>query len=244
MSNRSAVDMALEVTGVTVRFGGNLVLDSVDLDAQSGHITALIGPNGAGKTTLFNVITGVLTPQSGRIILDGVDLTRMSAHARVRNGMGRTFQRLELFGTLTVRETLRVAASRAPRSRRRAIIDATIDRLELGPIADRRTDGLPTGTGRVVELARALVGDPSLLLLDEPASGQDDNETTRFSSVLSELAAEGMTILLVEHDMDLVMNISDRIHVLDFGRSIASGNPSDVSSDPQVQAAYLGEVVA
>lgn len=236
--------MALEVTGVTVRFGGNLVLDSVDLDAQSGHITALIGPNGAGKTTLFNVITGVLTPQSGRIILDGVDLTRMSAHARVRNGMGRTFQRLELFGTLTVRETLRVAASRAPRSRRRAIIDATIDRLELGPIADRRTDGLPTGTGRVVELARALVGDPSLLLLDEPASGQDDNETTRFSSVLSELAAEGMTILLVEHDMDLVMNISDRIHVLDFGRSIASGNPSDVSSDPQVQAAYLGEVVA
>lgn len=244
MSNRSAVDMALEVTGVTVRFGGNLVLDSVDLDAQSGHITALIGPNGAGKTTLFNVITGVLTPQSGRIILDGVDLTRMSAHARVRNGMGRTFQRLELFGTLTVRETLRVAASRAPRSRRRAIIDATIDRLELGPIADRRTDGLPTGTGRVVELARALVGDPSLLLLDEPASGQDDNETTRFSSVLSELAAEGMTILLVEHDMDLVMNISDRIHVLDFGRSIASGNPSEVSSDPQVQAAYLGEVVA
>lgn len=235
--------MALEIRGVTVYFGGNRVLESVDLDAHDGHITALIGPNGAGKTTLFNVITGVLRPQAGRIFLDGRELTNMSAHARVRAGMGRTFQRLELFGTLTVRETLRVAASRAPRSQRHMIVESIIDRLDLGAIAEVRTDGLPTGTGRVVELARALVGDPSVLLLDEPASGQDDSETARFSSLLTELATQGMTILLVEHDMDLVMNISDRIHVLDFGRLIASGTPTQVRSDPAVQAAYLGEVV-
>lgn len=236
--------MGLEVDSVTVRFGGNLVLDQVSLDAHAGHVTALIGPNGAGKTTLFNVITGVLKPQSGRISLNGRDLTNMSAHARVRSGMGRTFQRLELFGTLTVSETLRVAASRAPRSQRHQIVEAIIDRLDLGPIADVRTDSLPTGTGRVVELARALVGNPSVLLLDEPASGQDDEETARFSALLAELASEGMTILLVEHDMDLVMNISDRIHVLDFGHVIASGTAMDVRADPAVQAAYLGEVVA
>lgn len=236
--------MGLEVSAVTVRFGGNLVLDEVSLDALGGQVTALIGPNGAGKTTLFNVITGVLKPQAGRISLDGRDLTNMSAHARVRAGLGRTFQRLELFGTLTVRETLRVAASRAPRSRRHEIVESIIDRLELGTIADVRTDSLPTGTGRVVELARALVGSPSLLLLDEPASGQNDEETRRFSSLLGELASEGMTILLVEHDMDLVMNISDRIHVLDFGRVIASGAPAEVRADPVVQAAYLGEAVA
>lgn len=236
--------MGLEVSAVTVRFGGNLVLDEVSLDALGGQVTALIGPNGAGKTTLFNVITGVLKPQAGRISLDGRDLTNMSAHARVRAGLGRTFQRLELFGTLTVRETLRVAASRAPRSRRHEIVESIIDRLELGAIGDVRTDSLPTGTGRVVELARALVGSPSLLLLDEPASGQNDEETRRFSSLLGELASEGMTILLVEHDMDLVMNISDRIHVLDFGRVIASGAPAEVRADPVVQAAYLGEAVA
>lgn len=236
--------MGLEVSGVTVRFGGNIVLDGVTLDGQSGRITALIGPNGAGKTTLFNVITGVLRPHAGTIRLDDVDLTNSSAHARVRAGLGRTFQRLELFGTLTVRENLRVAASRSPRSDRHTIVETILDRLDMHDIADVRSDSLPTGTGRIVELARALVGRPSLLLLDEPASGQNDEETARFSALLGELAAEGMTILLVEHDMDLVMNISDRIHVLDFGRIIASGTPGEVRADPAVQAAYLGEVVA
>ncbi|HTO01622.1 MAG TPA: ATP-binding cassette domain-containing protein [Microthrixaceae bacterium] len=236
--------MALEVSNVKVRFGGNTVLNDVSLDAPDGAITALIGPNGAGKTTLFNVITGVLNPASGRVGLGSLDLTRMSAHRRVRSGLGRTFQRLELFGTLSVTENLRVAATSLPRGQRQASVDAIIERLGLGSIADIRTDTLPTGTGRLVELGRALLGQPKLLLLDEPASGQDDEETVAFSNLLVELANEGLSVLLVEHDMDLVMRISDRIHVLDFGTLIASGTPTEMRSNAMVQAAYLGEVVA
>ena len=236
--------MALEVSNVSVRFGGNIVLDCVNLDVPGGGITALIGPNGAGKTTLFNVITGVLKPTAGRVQLGSVDLTKMSAHRRVRSGLGRTFQRLELFGTLTVAENLRVAASSLPRGQRQLRVDSTIERLGLASIAEVRTDTLPTGTGRLVELGRALLGEPKVLLLDEPASGQNDEETAAFSDLLVALAGEGLTILLVEHDMDLVMRISDRVHVLDFGQLIASGTPAEVRLDAKVQAAYLGEVVA
>ncbi|MGB6057349.1 MAG: ABC transporter ATP-binding protein [Microthrixaceae bacterium] len=235
--------MALEVSDVKVRFGGNIVLNHVSLDAPDGSITALIGPNGAGKTTLFNVITGVLKPTSGTVRLGHVDMTPMSAHRRVRSGLGRTFQRLELFGTLSVAENLRVAASPLPRGRRQSAVEGVIELLGLGPIADVRSDTLPTGTGRLVELGRALVGEPTVLLLDEPASGQNDDETAAFSDLLVELAGGGLTILLVEHDMDLVMKISDRIHVLDFGRLIASGTPDAVRANPKVQAAYLGEVL-
>jgi branched-chain amino acid transport system ATP-binding protein len=236
--------MTLEARGVTVRLGGATVLDDVHLTAASGQVTALIGPNGAGKTTLFNVITGVLDPSGGTVRLDGCDITHFSVHRRVRDGLGRTFQRLELFGTLTVRENLRVGASRVARRQRSATVDATIERLGLGPVADTRSDTLSTGTGRLVELGRALVGDPKVLLLDEPASGQDDEETWRFSALLVELAGQGLAVLLVEHDMGLVMAISDRIHVLDFGHLLASGTPAEVRADAAVQAAYLGAVVA
>ncbi len=235
--------MALIVDEVTVWFGGHRALDDVSLDATDGQITALIGPNGAGKTTLFNVIAGVQRARTGVVRLGDRDLTRLSTHRRARAGLGRTFQRLELFGALTVRENLRVAARAVPRSRRGEVVDAVLDRLDLGPIAEVRSDTLSTGTGRVVELGRALVCEPEVLLLDEPASGQDDQETARFSSLLVDLAAEGMTVLLVEHDMELVMRISDRIHVLDFGRLIASGDPDAVRADPAVQAAYLGAAV-
>lgn len=234
--------MALEVSDVTVNFGGNTVLDGVSLDALDARITALIGPNGAGKTTLFNVITGVLKPSSGTVRLDSVDLTAMPPHRRVRVGLGRTFQRLELFGTLSVAENLRVAASALPRGRRQQAVDATIESLGLGAVCDLRSDTLPTGTGRLVELGRVLVRQPKVVLLDEPASGQNDEETAAFSELLLGLAADGLAVLLVEHDMDLVMKISHRIHVLDFGELIVSGTPDEVRSDALVQAAYLGEI--
>lgn len=233
----------LQVESLTVRFGGHLAVSDVGLHVRGGQITGLIGPNGAGKTTLFNVITGVQKPQSGTVHLDGSDLTRMPAHRRVRAGLGRTFQRLELFGTLTVAENLRVAAATVARAERGRVVDEVMERLDLGPVADVRSDTLSTGTGRLIELGRALVGRPTVLMLDEPASGQDETETARFSRLLVELASEGLTILLVEHDMDLVMKISDRIHVLDFGRQIASGAPSDIRADTAVQAAYLGTEV-
>ncbi len=226
---------------VRVSFGGNTILDGVSLDAPDGAVTALIGPNGAGKTTLFNVITGVLGPRAGRVVLDGVDVSGLGVHRRVRAGLGRTFQRLELFGTLTVAENLQVAASRLPRTERRGAVTEMIERVGLGPVADVRSGSLPTGTGRVIELARALLGRPTTLLLDEPASGQNPEETRRFSELLHRLAAEGLAILLVEHDMDLVMGTAGHIHVLDFGHVIASGPPATIRTDPAVLAAYLGD---
>lgn len=233
--------MTLQIDHVRVAFGGNLVLDDVGLDAPTGQVTALIGPNGAGKTTLFDVITGVLEPQAGTVTLDGEDLAGQGVHRRARAGLGRTFQRLELFGTLTVRENLQVAAAVLPRRSRTTAVDAAIERLGLGRIADERSGALPTGTGRLVELGRALVAGPKVLLLDEPASGQNTHETETFSALLSRLAGEGLTVLLVEHDMDLVMRTADRVHVLDFGQVIASGSPDEVRADPNVQAAYLGD---
>ena len=232
--------MSLTVDGVRVAYGGNVVLDGVSLEADAGRVTALIGPNGAGKTTLFNVITGVLRPGAGTVVLDGRDLAGLSVHRRVRAGLGRTFQRLELFDTLTVRENLQVAASVLPAKRRTAAVDGMIDRLGLQPVAEVRSGTLPTGTGRVVELGRALVTEPQVLLLDEPASGQTAEETEAFSTLLVELAEAGLAVLLVEHDMDLVMRTATRIHVLDFGQVIASGTPDEVRDNAAVQAAYLG----
>ncbi len=234
--------MTLDVAGVTVTYGGSRVLDDVFLDAADGSVTALIGPNGAGKTTLFNVITGVTEPRSGTVHLDGNDVSRLAVHKRARAGLARTFQRLELFGTLTVAENLRVAAASLSRRDRSVAVDTTIERLGLGAVAQTRCDTLSTGTGRIIELGRALVAGPTFLILDEPASGQDDTETDHFSELLVDLAAGGLGILLVEHDMNLVMRISHRIHVLDFGHLIASGTPDEIRADPAVQAAYLGEV--
>jgi branched-chain amino acid transport system ATP-binding protein len=241
--------VGLEIQDVSVRFGGLAALSEVSLSAGEGSITGLIGPNGAGKTTLFNVVTGMQRPSAGTVRLDSRDLRGLSSYRRARLGLGRTFQRLELFGTLTVAENIGVAASiaqrRGVRSRSRAIHEVRadiLDRLGLTPVANDRADTLPTGTGRLVELARALATRPKVLLLDEPAAGQDTDETERFSEVLRSLANEGLAVLLVEHDMELVMNVCHTVVVLDYGRVICTGSPAEIRADPAVQAAYLGTV--
>jgi branched-chain amino acid transport system ATP-binding protein len=238
----------LEVQDVTVRFGGHTALSAVSLAADTGTITGLIGPNGAGKTTMFNVITGQQDPTRGKVILDGQDIGKLLPYKRARLGMARTFQRLELFGQLTVRENIHVAGGlRKQWGRKGATLDGpapTVEellaRVGLSDVAEMRADSLPTGQGRLVELARALAIRPRLLLLDEPASGQDEEETKAFAALLRTLAGEGMAILLVEHDMDLVMQVCSNIFVLDFGQLMAEGDPDSVRADPKVQAAYLG----
>jgi branched-chain amino acid transport system ATP-binding protein len=235
----------LEIAEISVRFGGNLALDGVTLSAEAGEITGLIGPNGAGKTTLFNVITGLQSPTSGRVVLSERDLGRLSPTKRARLGMARTFQRLELFSLLSVRENIRVAADiynsySGSKDDPALVVESMIDKVGLREVADARVDSLPTGQCRLVELGRSLATRPKVLLLDEPASGQDETETVAFARLLRELAADGMAVVLVEHDVALVMEVCARVHVLDFGRVIASGVPSAIQTDAAVLAAYLG----
>jgi branched-chain amino acid transport system ATP-binding protein len=243
--------VGLEIQEVSVRFGGLAALSDVSLSAAEGAISGLIGPNGAGKTTLFNVVTGMQRPNAGTVHLDGRDLRGVSSYRRARLGLGRTFQRLELFGSLTVAENIGVAASIAQRgvvkARAKTIRETReelLDRVGLRSVANDRADTLPTGTGRLVELARALATRPKVLLLDEPAAGQDTDETERFSDVLRDLANNGLAILLVEHDMELVMNVCDTVTVLDYGSIICTGTPAEVRADLNVQAAYLGAELA
>jgi branched-chain amino acid transport system ATP-binding protein len=236
---------ALQAERVSVRFGGVVAVDKVSLSVEPAAITGLIGPNGAGKTTIFNVFGGLQQPTEGKVLLEGRDVTRLKAHARARRGMARTFQRLEVFGTLSVRDNIQVAAEirkawARDRSRPAAVADELLDRIGLGDVADSRVDAVPTGTARLVELARALATRPSLLLLDEPGSGLDHQESAVLGDVLVDLSSGGMAVLLVEHDVELVMRVCDRVNVLDFGRLIAEGSPAEVQADPAVQAAYLG----
>jgi branched-chain amino acid transport system ATP-binding protein len=236
---------SLEVRDITVRFGGNVALDEVSLETEPGCVTGLIGPNGAGKTTLFNVITGLLPPSSGRVVLNGKDITGISPTKRARLGLARTFQRLELFSLLSVRDNIRVAADirrgySKDKDNPAEVVERIIDRIGLRAIADERVDSLPTGQCRLVELGRSLATKPEVLLLDEPASGQDETETTQFAALLQELAAEGMVVVLVEHDVHLVMNVCQTVHVLDFGQVIAVGTPSEIQRNDAVLAAYLG----
>jgi branched-chain amino acid transport system ATP-binding protein len=235
----------LVVDDVVVQFGGVTAVDHASFVAESGRITGLIGPNGAGKTTCFNVITGLQKPTRGRVRFNGRNVSHTPVHRRAKRGMGRTFQRLEAFGSLTVRDNVRVAHDihrglLGLVRPSRGDVDGLLERVGIAAYADERADSVPTGTARLLELARCLAGDPQLLLLDEPSSGQDETETETFGELLRELAAEGRGILMVEHDMDLVMSVCDEIHVLDFGRVIASGAPVEVRSDPAVQQAYLG----
>ncbi len=231
----------LTVERVEVRFGGVQALSGVDLAVRPATVHGLIGPNGAGKTTLFNVITGLQPPNRGAVRLDGRDITRASTHARARLGVGRTFQRLEICGTLTARENVQLAAEgRLRGAEARRLSDSLLDRVGATEVADEPADALPTGLARLVEVARALAISPSVLLLDEPSAGLNESETEALGKVLVDLAAEGMAVLLVEHDMSLVMGVCTQLDVLDFGEIIASGDPEVLREDAAVQAAYLG----
>jgi branched-chain amino acid transport system ATP-binding protein len=235
----------LDVHAIDVRFGALLALREVDLSAPVGQVTGLIGPNGAGKTTLFNVITGLQQPTRGRIVIDGNDVTTKKPHHRARHHVARTFQRLEVFGALTARENILVGAEirnrwDSTKEHPHTVAEEILERVGLTAVADRPVDAMPTGTARLVELGRALAIRPKLLLLDEPGSGLDPDETHALGDLLTELASDGMAILLVEHDVELVMRICAEIYVLDFGEVIAHGTPAEVQANGAVQAAYLG----
>ena len=235
----------LRVDEVSVSFGGVQALGGVSLESRAGAVTGLIGPNGAGKTTLFNVVTGFQRPNRGQVSMDGREITALRPHTRARLGVGRTFQRLELFGSLSARENILVGIE-AGRGRsdhggvRRRQAEEILERVGLQTVAERQANTLSTGKARLVELGRALATRPKLLLLDEPSSGLDQSETDTLGKLLTALAGEGIAVLLVEHDVELVMRVCDQVYVLDFGQIIAAGNPVEVQADPRVQLAYLG----
>ena len=250
----------LEAREVTVRFGGLTALSEVTVEVPEKSVVGLVGPNGAGKSTLFAVLSGLQRAAAGRVYLHGVDVSRASPARRSRSGLARTFQQPELFPGMTVRAHL-VLAYRLHHTRQRlwrdivdgtawrrrsdpaedAAVDALLGDLGIDEIAHRQVSGLPLGLSRLVELGRALATDPSVLLLDEPASGLDREETQRLVDVLRAVPARyGASILLVEHDVDLVLGLSSTVYVLDFGRLIARGTADETRRNPAVRAAYLG----
>jgi branched-chain amino acid transport system ATP-binding protein len=243
-----AIDLALlQVAEAEVRFGGVHALRGVNLDVEPGCVTGLIGPNGAGKTTLFNAICGLQSLNGGQISFNQTSMHGLRPHQRARLGIARTFQRLEVFTSLSVRENVLAAAEirrrwSGDRSNAAENADGVLGLVGLSDLCHQAADTLPTGQARLLELARALATRPQLLLLDEPSSGLSDAESDELGDLLVQLATAGMAILLVEHDMGLVMRICSRINVLDFGSVLTVGSPAEIRADERVRAAYLGAI--